>query len=122
MTAADLVELCARFREPGVTKTLRCVRIGPPTDCGGKLPDDLVRDGLVQLLRGPRRLEVRAHVHEDTFALWRLQGHTQLCRLQKLTAAALAQLQACCRRLWARSSHSLALNLHRTSQSFVLRP
>ena len=59
MTAADMAELCTRLCEPGVTKTLRCVRMGPPIDNGGNLPDDVIRSGLVQLLTGPRRLEVR---------------------------------------------------------------
>ena len=59
MTAADMAELCARIREPGVAKTLRCVRMGPPVDNDGALPDDLVSGGLMPLLSGPRRLEVR---------------------------------------------------------------
>ena len=59
MTAADMAELCARIREPGVAKTLRCVRMGPPVDNGGALPEGLVSDGIVPLLSGPRRLEVR---------------------------------------------------------------
>ncbi len=59
MTAADMAELCIRIREPSVAKTLRCVRMGPPFDNGGALPDGLVSDGLVPLLSGPRRLEVR---------------------------------------------------------------
>ena len=59
MTAADMAELCARISEPCVAKTLRCVRMGPPVDNGRALSDDLVLNGLVPLLSGPRRLEVR---------------------------------------------------------------
>ena len=58
MTTADMAELCARIREPGVAKSLRCVRMGPPVGTGGALPDDLVSNGLAPLLTGPRRLEV----------------------------------------------------------------
>jgi len=54
-----MAELCVRIREPGVAKTLRCIRMGPPVDDGGALPDGLVTDGLVPILTGPRRLEVR---------------------------------------------------------------
>ena len=75
MTGADMAELCARIREPGVAKTLRCVRMGPPVDSGGALPDGFVSDGLLPLLTGPRRLEVR---HTDrACSIWHI--HSASC-------------------------------------------
>ena len=62
MTAAAMAELSARVRDAGTAKTLRCIRMGPPVDNDDILPDSLVRDGLVPLLSGPRRLEVRPHL------------------------------------------------------------
>ena len=60
MSNAGIVTLCHLLRAPVVTKTLRVLKLGPPTDNGGELSDQAVQTGLLPLLSQPRRLEVRS--------------------------------------------------------------
>ena len=82
MTAADLAALCTRLREPDVTKTLRCLRMGPPTDNGGNLSDD----------SRPERSRAAAYGHssargacacaQSICTLMHCQVTLKICRLQ----------------------------------------
>ena len=59
MTNEGIGTLCHFLAEHVATSMkLRVVKLGPPTDEGGDLSDQIVLEGLVPLLLQPLRLEV----------------------------------------------------------------